>query len=297
MLSCHPTALAKDASGKLLASAYARDWETPGSSLMKDHPRTTGREQLNTFDPHIVAKLICEFAWSPIVWVGGARKADAFASAFWCALDFDDGSYTLAQACDDVTQAGLAHVIGTTKSHGMPKGDAPACDRFRMLLRFDRVVDSRAVFERAMRAAMQDFVGADKSCKDAARFFFPCVDIVSAAKGHGYWPLNDDAEESPAGPAPPTKKQEVIKKYSPSTRPLRDHEFDIIDRDGMHVQRFGKTRHQQLLEQTCRIIWRRGYSASECFEYLRPRFPQERSDSEIWGAINGAFEKGLGKRK
>jgi hypothetical protein len=295
MLSCHPTALAKDASGKLLASAYARDWENPGSQLMRDHPKTTGREQLNTFDPHVVAKLVREFAWSPIVWAGGVRKSDCFAAALWCALDFDDGVYTLADACDDVASAGLTHVIGTTKSHGKAKDNAPACDRFRLLLRFDRVVDSRALYERAMRAAMQDFNGADKSCKDAARFFFPCMEIVSAAKGFGYWPIDDD--ETPPGPAPPRKQQEVKRNYPKSTRPLRDHEFDIIDRDGMHVQRFGKTRHQQLLEQTARIICRRGYSASECFEYLRPRFPSDRPDSEIWGSIKGAFEKGIGRRK
>lgn len=265
MLSCHPTALAKDASGKLIASAYAREWETPGSSLMKDHPRTTGREQLNTFDPHVVAKLICTFAWSPIVWVGGIRKADAFASALWCALDFDDGTYTLAQAMDDVTQAGLAHVIGTTKSHGKPKGDTPACDRFRMLLRFDRVVDSRAIYDRAMRAAMQDFVGADKSCKDAARFFFPCVDIVSAAKGHGYWPLDDDAEGSDtSGPAPPSYQQVLEKKERATNYRVRTGMLNQRTARFLEIGRYGEGtgRNNEAYSAACELF-RHNWSESE----------------------------------
>lgn len=278
MLSCHPTALAKDASGKLIASAYAREWETPGSSLMKDHPRTTGREQLNTFDPHVVAKLICTFAWSPIVWVGGIRKADAFASALWCALDFDDGTYTLAQAMDDVTQAGLAHVIGTTKSHGKPKGDTPACDRFRMLLRFDRVVDSRAIYDRAMRAAMQDFVGADKSCKDAARFFFPCVDIVSAAKGHGYWPLDDDAEDTP-GPAPPKIERNLYREAR-----NRIFDCDIMNRIEMEFDTYGaydaSGKHDKIKNVIPSKI-RRGWSDERIIDYIRGKTTQDKTNDEI----------------
>ena len=279
MLSCHPTALAKDASGKLLASAYAKEWETPGSQLMADHPRTTGREQLNTFDAHVVAKLVREFAWSPIVWVGGVRKSDAFAAALWCALDFDDGAYTIAQACDDVTSAGLAHVIGTTKSHGMPKGDAPACDRFRMLLRFDRVVDSRATYERVMRAAMQDFTSADKSCKDAARFFFPCVDIVSAAKGFGYWPLDDDAEESQAGPAPPKVERNLY-------REARNRIFDCdrMNRIEMEFDTYGaydaSGKHDKIKNVIPSKI-RRGWSDERIIDYVRGRTTQDKTTDEI----------------
>jgi hypothetical protein len=247
---------------------------------MAEHQRTTGREQLNTFDPHIVAKLICEFAWSPIVWVGGRRKADSFGAALWCALDFDDGTYTLAQAMDDVTQAGLTHVIGTTKSHGKEKDSAPACDRFRMLLRFDRVVDSRALYERVMRAAMDDFAGSDKSCKDAARFFFPCVDIVSAAKGFGYWPLSDDEDQSEqAGPAPPARERSAY-----SLARSRIFDCDRMNQIESEFDTYGaydaSGKHDKIKNVIPSKI-RRGWSDERIIDYIRSRTTQDKTNDEI----------------
>jgi hypothetical protein len=293
MLSCHPTALAKDASGKLLASAYARDWENPGSQLMRDHPKTTGREQLNTFDPHVVAKLVREFAWSPIVWAGGIRRAEAFASALWCALDFDDGVYTLAQALDDVTSAGLTHVIGTTKSHGKAKGDTPACDRFRLLLRFDRVVDSRALYERVMRAAMDTFPGCDKSCKDAARFFFPCVDIVSAANGYSFWPFDEDADQAQPGPAPPRKERSAYREAK-----NRIFDCDRMNRIETDFETYGaydaSGKHDKIKNVIPSKI-RRGWSDEKIIDYIRGRTTQDKTTDEIrklcqWWRDGGRYD-------
>ena len=172
---------------------------------MADHPKSTGRESLDSIDPHTVATLIRTFAWSPIVWAGGVRRAAEFKCALWCALDFDSGTYSLSECLDEVTQAGLTHVLGTTKSHGLAKDGAPACDRFRLLLKFDHVITDRSEYERAMRAAMAVFPGSDKSCKDAARFFFPCTEIVSADEGHAFWPVEDVAVTPPreVAAAPP----------------------------------------------------------------------------------------------
>lgn len=298
MLSVHPRIFSQHVPQDKQAAAYKKGWEMPGSCLLEDHIHSTGREQLNTANPHIVAKLICEYAWSPICWSPRERKGDNFAAALWCALDFDSGEYTLERALDDVTSAGLMHVIGTTKSHGLEKGGdspqgqpAPACDRFRLLLRFERVVTDRKLFERAMRAAMETFPHADKSCKDAARFYFPCKEIVSAARGHPFWPIDEDQEE--AGPAPPradrprrtTDYASKAERPKSTSRPQRNRLLDIVEVEGIYEPKLGRTSKHDTMLHTVPGLRRRGYSDSECFEYLRGKFPADRDDKEIWDAI------------
>jgi hypothetical protein len=120
--------------------------------------------------------LVQEHVWSPIVWKDGIRKEANFISADWCVLDFDDPEMTLAQAlnvfCDRV------HVIGTTKSHLKEKGGI-ICDRFRVCLKFSETITNLREY-RWNIARYLDQYPVDKACKDGARFFYPCVDIISS---------------------------------------------------------------------------------------------------------------------
>lgn len=125
-----------------------------------------------------IGDIVGSRAWSPITWNGGVRRRDNFQSAAAAALDFDDGRFTLADAIAYFTTLEIAHVIGTTKSHQVPKGRLPAVDRFRVVLPAASVLTDRGDFEAHMRRLVQDF-GADESCVDAGRFFWPCRQIVS----------------------------------------------------------------------------------------------------------------------
>jgi hypothetical protein len=135
-----------------------------------------------------LARIISSEVWSPIVFKGGVRASANFVLSTLIALDFDSGKYTLHDALTDVRTFGLFHVLGTTKSHQKQKitkaGKVePPCDRFRLILLGPECVHDGELYTYNMREYMELFPDADKSCKDAARFFFPCAEIVSAGDG------------------------------------------------------------------------------------------------------------------
>lgn len=145
-----------------------------------------------------LATLITTEIWSPIQFTGNERKRDNFQRSRIVALDFDDGETTVAEAKEFCLDLKLSHVIGTTKSHQKkkvsPSGRAlPAVDRFRMLFIADSWCADRELYEWNMQDAVEAW-GADPSCKDAARFFWPCAEVVSFGTGEKWqWlPLPSD---------------------------------------------------------------------------------------------------------
>lgn len=130
----------------------------------------------NTVDVALVARSFCV---SPITWKDGWRGKKRFLAANWIGLDFDTGT-SLA----DATEAfgGITHVIGTTKHHGIAKGDSPACDRFRVFARLQREVTDVEEYEATVRHYAQKHK-ADLAAVDAARKFNPCKEIVSICDG------------------------------------------------------------------------------------------------------------------
>jgi hypothetical protein len=118
---------------------------------------------------------IVRYPWSPCVWKDGDKRIANFLHADFIALDFDTPELPLAQAvnvfCDYI------HVIGTTKSHQKDKGGI-VCDRYRVVLRLGGRVESAEAFSATLGHAMRHYP-ADKACKDAGRFFWPCSEIVS----------------------------------------------------------------------------------------------------------------------
>lgn len=149
-----------------ITSRYGNDW-LPGAANLD-------------FDQ--VPGIMTEWCWSPVQWTGGIRHQKHFNRAFFIALDFDDGEMSLAEAIN--TWCDCIHVIGTTRSHQVAKKEAPACDRFRVLLKLDRVVEDVESY----RATVSHYVriyGSDRACVDGARFFFPCKTIASlSAEGY-----------------------------------------------------------------------------------------------------------------
>ena len=153
-----------------------------------------GWRTADTIDMARIAAGIVRYPWSPCVWRGGDKRAANFQHADLIALDFDTPDMPMAQAvkafCD------MAHVIGTTKSHQRDKGGV-VCDRYRVVLRLERRIDSAETFKATLAYAMRHYP-ADTACKDGGRFFWPCTEIVSvAAEGFAV-----DVQEPPP-PEPP----------------------------------------------------------------------------------------------
>lgn len=143
------------------------------------------------------ARALTTNIWSPIIWKGGIRTKSHFESAAYYALDFDGGT-SLAEMVSFCRDLGLAHVIGTTKSHGKekiaPSGKlTPPCDRFRVVLKAESACTSSELYRYNLAIAAERF-RCDDACTDAARFFYPCQEIVSKAAGKlvAWLPFDED---------------------------------------------------------------------------------------------------------
>lgn len=104
------------------------------------------------------------------------RSNANFLEAETVALDFDDG-LTIEEA--EIAFADYKHIIGTTKSHRKSKG-GQVCDRFRVILFLSEPITDARTYTATMINLMEEFPQADPQCKDAARFFFPCVEIYKS---------------------------------------------------------------------------------------------------------------------
>lgn len=137
--------------------------------------------------------------WSPIVWKQGVRHRGNYISCRYLALDFDDGRWTIEKTKDWLANNAYAGIIGTSKSHQKEKKTAAgkvqeACDRFRLVIPFVETITDIDLYEYNMRQVMAA-IPVDPSCKDGARYFFPCKEIVYAAGG-GHFPCVNTKEDA-----------------------------------------------------------------------------------------------------
>ncbi len=161
------------------ATQSAYGWKNPFGDDPSKWVRNQQRPEPYTLE-HI-AGVICNTVWSPFLYKKDHRCEKDFLEAHWIGLDFDSGK-TLTWAVEEFRYH--ACIIGTTKSHGLAKGPLPACDRFRVLLKLNGSTKIKEDLK-ATLAALVNRYGSDAACKDAARFFMPCRDIVFVGKEGG----------------------------------------------------------------------------------------------------------------
>lgn len=160
-------------------------------------------------------KIMTEDTWSPIEWLGGKRAKKNFLRCDYLALDFDDGRWTLESTKEWVMQNKFAAIIGTSKSHQIEKVTKsgivkPPVDRFRLVIPFSECIVDREQYEYNMSLAMAT-TPCDPSCKDGARYFFPCKEITFASPGENYpvASLPSDYERQAVRQKRQNKKMEV----------------------------------------------------------------------------------------
>ncbi len=155
-------------------------------------PYSKGFKTAELDDVHRISRCVNHFVWSGIVWKNGDRHCNNFDYADWVMLDFDSGEMTLAEARDNVF-CDMTHIIGTTRHHQIPKGEKPACDRFRVVLLLAERVTNALDFAYTMEKLGERYP-IDKNPLDAARLALPCKEIIQ---------VNDDGytEEPLVAPA------------------------------------------------------------------------------------------------
>ena len=145
-------------------------------------------------DPFELWEMISRFSWCPGVYKGGHKIGTKFIECSWMVLDFDDGEYTLAQAQREWCEH--THVIGTTKSHMKEKKGQPPCERFRLCVPWtETITDIRTLRHNLSLLGRER--GADSQCFDGARFYRPCVDLVSCIYGDYTQEVEDAPPEVP----------------------------------------------------------------------------------------------------
>ncbi len=121
--------------------------------------------------------ILCTYIWSPINWKNGVRSTSNFVSSDFIGLDFENPDVSL----HDIDQhfEDYWRIIGTTRNHQKWKGSEIPRDRFRVLLKWDRTIHLYDEYAYNVENLINQ-LGADKSCKDGARIFFPCSEIICA---------------------------------------------------------------------------------------------------------------------
>jgi hypothetical protein len=171
--------------------------------------------------------------WSPNVMSLGRRLKTSFLESWLAVLDFDDGVMTIAAAARLAAEKSLACIISPTKSHQREKvstsGEVkPPCDRFRMIVLWNSPVRDLQTYEGNMRQLVRQ-LGADPSCVDGARYFFPSRQAVLIQHGHPLvW------EQLPPSHPEQVKRKSIEVSYFRTTGRL-PHWIQKILRDGHPV--------------------------------------------------------------
>lgn len=124
----------------------------------------------------LLAEYMLKYAWSPCIWRDGKREKENFLEAHFLVLDFDQpGEETL----EEINHSLQDHkrIIATTRNHQKLKKGV-LCDRFRLVIPFDRPLTTLADYEYNMQLALKKWPWVDKSALDGGRFFFPSNKIL-----------------------------------------------------------------------------------------------------------------------
>ena len=207
-----------------------------------------------------LARVICHYTWSPIIFNEEHRKAKNFLYADLCVLDIDNDKPELPICTiDDIKRefCDCKLIIGTTKSHQISKNGKPPQDRFRVILQFDRRVTCRGEYQATMAAMMRLFDFLDDSCKDAGRQFFPCKQIVHVQGEGETIPIS-------ASTAPKTPRQAALERSLCATRNLPKHLVKFLE-TGVT---FGRGRHDSIF-QSAKYLVLKGISIEQCIEIIK----------------------------
>lgn len=118
---------------------------------------------------------ITNMCWSPCVWEKGIRLKQNFLGTELLVLDIDK-DWRIEDAIDYVKQAEAWCLIGTTKSHTDEQ------HRFRLIMRWRKRITDVSLYEHNLDRFIAT-TPADRACRDGARFFYPCREIVYAQDG------------------------------------------------------------------------------------------------------------------
>lgn len=226
----------------------------------------------------LLERAITKVVWSPSVFFDGIRGENSFAFSDFMALDFDDGQ-TIAEiqrAFED-----SAYLIATTRSHLKEKKGVVA-ERFRLVVPWEERIRDLPTY-RASIGSYIDRFEADQACKDGARFFWPCVQVIA------YQPPADGLELASITAPKPPKEYQPRRDAISGKRLLPRHIVEFLTVGTV----FGEGRNVSCFI-TAKELCEGGISEAEALEVIN-NSPFDRTgfrECEIQSAVRSAFKKG-----
>lgn len=138
-----------------------------------------------------LSRIITTRVWSPAIFKGGIRAERNFIKSDWAAFDFDE-HIDISQIAKELID--FVYIIAPTKSH------TENHHRFRVCIPWSRPITDIMEYRHNIARLIKEF-GADKQCKDAARFFWPskfiyavnlqgdCLDVEAAPRYRIFEPV------------------------------------------------------------------------------------------------------------
>ena len=178
--------------------------------------------------------VVGSYTWSPAIFKDNYRLGKNFLFCDVLGLDFD-GGYTIEQAIEDF--AGFKMLIGTTKSHMLPKNQEPALPRFRLIIPWERRITDGSELEYNIKLVANTISHSDESCHERARQFYPCQNLHYISLG----------DHLPVYQKPPDiiaaeEQRDKILRYKQSLGIIPKHVQDFIETG----KPFGKGRNKSL---------------------------------------------------
>jgi len=200
-----------------------------------------------------MAGLIAASVWSNILWAGGHRREENFLSSYYCVFDYDDG-LTIDKALELFSK--YQFILGTTKSHQIDKGkNKPACDRFRVVVPWQKPIAKIDVYRFNIKKAIAHFK-SDPVAYDGARLWQPCKKIVASSYEGKLmpvqWELPDEDKSENLN-----QKFEDVKKYYEETNSVPAYVRDFL------CGIYNEGEINTVLFKTCVALFNRGLSYEE----------------------------------
>lgn len=123
-----------------------------------------------------ITSLVTSRMFSPFVFANNHRKKEFFDRTNLLVLDIDKGM-SLFEAEGVISEHGLKAILGTTKRHTEEQ------NRFRIFLPLSETIRDERTYQLTWQSAKHLFPHCDDACKDVARFYFPCKEIVGRYEG------------------------------------------------------------------------------------------------------------------
>jgi len=217
-----------------------------------------------------VSRAALKCVWSGIVWKDGVRAQSSFDYSSLCVLDFDSG-ISIQRAIELFSK--YCCIIGTTKSHTEEN------PRLRVIIPWELEIRVLELYKYNMKHII-DMVGSDVACKDGARFFYPCKEIVFSNMS-GY-PL-------------------LIRREIPNRDIYLDHKQNVANMRGLphwvneflfNGNHYGKGRNNTCFAVSI-FLMELNYSKDEIIGKLKsaPFSREDFSDQEILSAVNSAMRR------